>query len=104
MSKKPGNWNKRQATKEHIDIDYYASLSPDEKKFMDKFVREFYHACFSKDGNDLHDNKEAKRKIYGANNARNRDMFNKWDRAPGMLGENLTYSDPETADDDEDAE
>lgn len=91
MSKqKPGNWNKRKSTKDYVDIDYYNSLSDSEKQFMDQFVREYYHACFSKTGDDLHPT-EKRREIYGANNARNRDMFSKWDRVDGDCSDLPSY-------------
>lgn len=85
MTKKksrPALTNYRRKIREMTDFDYVARLSDSEADWLEKFAREFYAAKFSPTDN-LHDTPEAKRKCYNANNARERDVWNKFDRDPG---------------------
>lgn len=86
MSKKFNNEkgiNARKSVREYLDFDYYDALSDDEKEWLTRFVREEYHGMFRDDGTDLTTNQDQRRKIWREGEARKRDMFNQWDRAPG---------------------
>lgn len=60
---------------ELIDHDYIDKLSHEEKKFLSNFNEEYIGGNFKHSGKILHRTKEEKRKCYGRNNARNRDLF-----------------------------
>lgn len=67
----------RKANRDFIDFDYVSRLSEDEKLWLNQFSHEFYQARFLNDTKNLHDDQESQRACYGANNARNRDIWNK---------------------------
>lgn len=64
---------KRRA--ELLDMDYISKLNDKEKAWLNSFIEEEVHAKFNHDGKKLNKSKKAKRKIYTANNARNRCIF-----------------------------
>lgn len=57
-----------------IDQDYLDKLTPAEKKWLNKFNREYVSASFEEKGN-LHRSKKLKKDSYDRNNARNRDVL-----------------------------
>jgi len=63
--------------RELIDYDYLDKLSPEEKEWLNNFTEEYIIANFDHRGDKLDDSKEAKKKSYDANNARNRCMYTK---------------------------
>lgn len=73
-------WLARKKIQGFTDFDYLEKLSEEELDFLNDFCREYYSAHFKKDGESLHKTDEEKRDCYGANNARNRDMWTKFDR------------------------
>lgn len=92
MSKKTKPRKKRYALSKHharahvrefVDFDYLDKLSKAELDFLEKFSREYYQATFKNTHRDLHNRQAARRDVYGANNARRRDMWNKFLRAGG---------------------
>lgn len=59
-----------------FDFDYLDELGPEDAKWMNQFVREYYHANMSPNGADeLHKTPEAKRDCYGRKNRQNRDLL-----------------------------
>lgn len=52
-------------------------LTEEEKEWLNKFYSEYYNASLKRDGSDLHDTEDetVRKDIYGANNARNRDLY-----------------------------
>lgn len=70
----------RPGARDFLDFDYLKQLSDEELDWLNRFATEFYRADFSKPGKALHRTKAKKRECYGANNARNRDIWNQWSR------------------------
>lgn len=58
-----------------LDFDYINKLNDKEKAWLNAFIEEEVHSKFNHDGRKLNKTKKAKRKIYNANNARNRCIF-----------------------------
>jgi hypothetical protein len=77
----------RRNAREFVDFDYADKLSPEELKFLEQFSREFYQSDLRRP--KLHTSPEDKRKIYSANNARNRDMWNQFQRLPNDPTEHM---------------
>lgn len=70
----------RKPLKDFVDFDYLGKLTDAELDWLNKFSREHYKAQFTPDDTNLNQDPEDKRLRYGENNARNRDMWNKFDR------------------------
>lgn len=88
----------KKKAREFVDQDYIDKLSEEEKDWLDKFNREYYQNSFSKnDEENFHKKGEERRKAYGRENARNRDMWNKFDRSPGDLTANEYQSTQDTS-------
>lgn len=66
-----------------VDYDYLDKLSPDELEWLNKFTSEEIHADF-RHKKPLNRTKKAKRRIYAANNARNRCIYTR-EKACGRL-------------------
>lgn len=60
-----------------LDMDYLDKLNDKEKAWLNAFVEEEINAKFNHTGKKLNKNKRDKRRIYSANNARNRCVFTK---------------------------
>lgn len=62
---------------ELIDYDYLDKLSPDEKKWLNKFTEEYTNANldYKNLSNNLHNTKELKKDCTDRNNSRNRDIL-----------------------------
>jgi hypothetical protein len=73
-------FSKRKSLRDSLDFDYLEKLSPEERAWLDEFSREYYHGNPPREG-ALHP-QERRKELYAANNARNRDMWNQWDRLP----------------------
>lgn len=58
-----------------LDFDYIDKLNDKERAWLNAFVEEEVHSKFDHTGKKLNKTKTAKRKIYSANNARNRCIF-----------------------------
>ncbi len=71
----------KYTSRELVDFDYVASLSPEAADWLDKFSREYYQNTFRKEGN-LYDSKESRREIYKIDNARRRDVWTRHSRMP----------------------
>ncbi len=68
----------RKPARGFVDFDYLDKLTEEEMRWLEKFSQEYYRAYFKNDGTDFHPPKTAERtECYGANNARNRDMWSK---------------------------
>lgn len=68
------------------DMDYIEKLSPEEKEFMNKFVKEYYDGNVKKDDYDaLHCDDESRRECYGNKNRQNRDLMSIMDSGGKML-------------------
>jgi hypothetical protein len=57
-----------------LDQDYIDKLSPKERKWLNKFNKEYISASFEEKGN-IHKTKRLKKESYDRNNARNRDIL-----------------------------
>ena len=72
------NLNLKSRYEELQDInDYFDTLPPKEKEWMNKFVGEYVNASFKKDTKHLHKTKKLKKACYDKNNSRNRDIMTK---------------------------
>lgn len=89
---KPGLNLKTRA--DQLEIDYLDKLNDKEKAWLNAFNEEEVNAKFDHTGKKLNKTKTAKRKIYSANNARNRCVFTRakathtldsWGDAGGMI-------------------
>lgn len=60
--------------RELIDYDYINKLSPEEKKWLDKFTSEYVITNFKDTEAPFHNEKERK-ELYKSNNKRNNDAF-----------------------------
>lgn len=58
-----------------MDQDYLHQLSEKEKAWLNKFMDEELNARFEKDGSDFNQSQEDRKRIYDANNARNRCLY-----------------------------
>ena len=58
-----------------VDQDYTKTLSPEEQDWLGRFNQEYYRNRFESSEKDLHSTPEQKRQCYGAENARNRDLY-----------------------------
>jgi hypothetical protein len=81
-----------------LDFDYIDKLSPSEKDWLNRFVEEEVHANFNHKGPKLNKSKKQRKRIYDANNARNRDIYLKAEMS-GMLEftGSSAYSNPNKA-------
>lgn len=70
---------------ELVDYDYVGKLSEEEKKWLNDFTSEEIHASVNRDGRKNRFNKKKKdiKKVYDANNARNRCTWTK-EKAKGI--------------------
>lgn len=76
----------RRAARDFLDFDYIEKLAatdPAALEWLERFAREYYQSRFTNTDKDLHNTKELKRREYGENNARVRDMWNNFYRVPG---------------------
>jgi hypothetical protein len=70
------NKNVSKRSRWHLmDWDYLDKLTPEEKEWLHNFTEEEVHANFAHKGEKLNKKAEEKRKVYGSNNSRNRDMY-----------------------------
>jgi hypothetical protein len=69
----------RRHVKECLDFDYLAKLTPEEMAWLETFAAEYYHTHFKKNVDPIHPDDQRK-SLYGANNARYRDLWNQSDR------------------------
>lgn len=69
----PGNFSK--AKQQQHDIDYAHLLSDKDKDFMSRFMEEWVGARLNHPGKLINKGKTVRKKIYDANNARNRDIM-----------------------------
>lgn len=60
---------------ELLDFDYLHLLSDEEKRWLSDFTREWASADFNHAGKKINRTKKSRKRIYDANNARNRDAF-----------------------------
>jgi hypothetical protein len=71
----------KKVVREFMDFDYLDQLTEEEFEFLNTFAREFYDNAFKDNGTDLHPPKtDDRRECYGRENARNRDMWNRFVR------------------------
>lgn len=82
---------------EQWDLDYIEQLSPEDKKFMSKFMEEFVGARLNGKGKKLHKTKKLTKDCFDRNNARNRDIY-AIARATGTLYEYDPYLDEQSFD------
>ncbi|MDW8345656.1 MAG: hypothetical protein RML94_01770 [Bacteroidia bacterium] len=66
--------------KELIDFDYLNKLSDKERQWLSSFMNEWAKAYLTHPQKKIHKKRKYKKIIYDANNARNRDMWNKFSR------------------------
>lgn len=78
--------------REYHDIDYANKLSPADKKWLGRFMDEYYGSRFERDETDLHDTDELRRSVYNSSNHRRVDVQSvqtamgriaSWDRSQG---------------------
>lgn len=60
---------------DQLDMDYIGKLNDKEKAWLNAFIEEEVNSKFDHNGKKFNKTKKAKRKIYSANNARNRCVF-----------------------------
>lgn len=65
-----------KAKQQFLDQDYIEKLNEDERAFLAKFNAEYVSGTVT-EVKPLHRTKKLKKKIYDANNSRNRDLLNK---------------------------
>ena len=70
----------RRAARDFNDIDYADKLSPAEKRWLDRFCREYYQNTFTGTHRDHHNLQEMRRRCYRGENERNRDVWNVFQR------------------------
>lgn len=70
----------REASSEFNDIDYWHTLSDEDKQWLMQFTREYYRNQFNRK-KPLHNTKKAKRAVYAADDARRRDLWNNSNRS-----------------------
>lgn len=58
-----------------LDFDYIHKLNDEEKDFLNRFVEEEVHANLKHRGEILNKTAADRKRIYDANNARNRDLY-----------------------------
>lgn len=70
-----------KAKREIHDIDYADQLTdPKVRKWMNNFMEEWVGARLNHEGKKFHKSRKSRKVVYDANNRRNRDMFNKYER------------------------
>ena len=74
--------NTKKTSREFLDFDYLAKLSPAEREWLAKFSAEEYQNDISKT-DPLTATTQGRRDIYGRDNARRRDIWNHHFRLPG---------------------
>lgn len=80
-----------------IDYDYINKLSDEEKKWLDKFTKEYTNASIDTKNleNNLHNTIELKKDCFDRNNARNRDLYSKLELGASFeisdFEENMTF-------------
>lgn len=67
---------------EFFDVDYVNKLSDEEKRYLNDFLNEWLGANTTKA--KFHKSKKDRKKVYDANNARNRDIYSN-QRATGRF-------------------
>lgn len=72
--KKHYNLKSRQ---DALENDYIDKLSESEKDWLNSFNEEYVNANFKHGGKILHNTKMLKKTCFDANNARNRDVYNR---------------------------
>ncbi len=80
QEKKYPNLNKQvnlKSRQQLLDYDYLSKLTHKEKKWLDKFSKEYINASLDakKLEKNLHNTPKLKKDCYDRNNARNRDLF-----------------------------
>jgi hypothetical protein len=82
MVKKPKTkrYRIRQTIAHYADFDYFKKLTPAEKAWLLQFCDEYYHAAVRKDPKkgQIHTKAEHIKQLFNSNNARNRDLMNKY--------------------------
>jgi len=80
MVKKTKRYRIRKTIAHYADFDYLNKLTAEEKAWLLQFCDEYYHAAVRKKPKPDQIHKDAKHitDLYGANNARNRDVMNKF--------------------------
>jgi len=82
MVKKPKTkrYRIRQAIAHYADFDYFKKLTPREKAWLLQFCDEYYHAAVKKTPKkgQIHTKPEHIKQLFNSNNARNRDLMNKY--------------------------
>lgn len=72
------------------DIDYFESLSKENKEWMDKFLKEYYHSNFTDPEEErLHNTDELRRSCYHIKNCDDRDIMS----LKGAIGKIYEYTD-----------
>lgn len=72
------------------DIDYWDSLSEEDKAWMDKFLQEYYHSNFTGPEEErLHNTDQLRRSCYHIKNCDDRDIMS----LKGAIGKIYEYSD-----------
>lgn len=66
-----------RSRQDFADMDYIDKLGPAEKDFLNRFIEETVNANFNHPGKVLIRDKKEQKKVYKANNARNRDVYNR---------------------------
>lgn len=72
-----------------LDYDYISQLSEKEKKWLDKFSKEYINASLDSKNleKNLHNSQKLKKDCYDRNNARNRDLYTKIEMGARFIGE-----------------
>lgn len=79
----------RKNVREYIDFDYVDQLSEDEKKWLHKFVEEYYCGKVKKDDRSaLHHTDKLRKDCYNNNNRINRDVYSICCSSRYFLGDN----------------
>lgn len=76
---------------EYHDLDYVDQLTDAEKDWMSRFMEEYLGARVKHKGKKIHkglNSKAGRKKLFDANNARNRDMYS-LARATGLFSEEM---------------
>lgn len=61
--------------REYLDQDYIDKLSEEEKDWLNRFNEEYVNANMNHKGEKFHTSEEDVKKIWGLNNAKNRDAL-----------------------------
>lgn len=61
---------------QYFDLDYIATLSPEEKQWLNDFLVEYYGANLNESKERMHSTDALRKDVFDRNNARNRDIYN----------------------------